>query len=704
MPELLLEILSEEIPARMQARAADDLKRLVTDGLKAAGLDFQSANAYVTPRRLCLVVDGLPEKQPDVSEERRGPNVKAPEQAVAGFKKSLPEGAVIEERETPKGTFFFAQVDIKGAATADVLVGLISKAMGDLPWPKSMRWATYPGRWVRPVHSMICLFGGAAIAPALGEVTAADQTVGHRFLAPDAFTVKDFTDYKAKLLAAKVMLDPAERRAKIEADATALCAKQGLRLKDDPGLLDEVTGLVEWPVVLMGTIEEQFMALPAEVLTTSMRAHQKYFACLNADGSLAGKFIVVANTETKDGGKQVVAGNERVLRARLSDAKFFWDQDRAAKLETRVDALKDRVFHAKLGTLLEKVGRVEALAAEIAGSVNGADAETVKRAARLAKADLSTGMVGEFPELQGLMGRYYAIADGEDAAVCDAIAEHYSPQGPGDACPTNPVSVCVALADKIDTLVGFFAIDEKPTGSKDPYALRRAALGVIRLIVENELRISLSGVFSNARKQLPNDLDVVSVEADGMSDVELGAIHDALHMGDLLTFFADRLKVHLKEQGVRHDLIDAVFALGGEDDLVRLIKRVEALQSFLASEDGGNLLTAYKRAANILKAEEKKDSTRYDGAPDAGLLTDDAEKALAQALDTVTPAINAAIASEDFVAAMQALAGLRAPVDMFFDAVTVNADDAALRINRLKLLNGIRSALDGVADFSKVEG
>jgi glycyl-tRNA synthetase beta chain len=683
MPELLLEILSEEIPARMQAKAADDLKRLVTDGLKAAGLDFQSAEAYVTPRRLCLVVDGLPEKQPDVSEERRGPKAGAPEQAVAGFKKSLPEGAVIEERETPKGVFMFANVDIKGAATADVLVGLVSKAMGDLPWPKSMRWASHPGRWVRPVHSMICLFGGAEIAVTLGAVTAASQTVGHRFLAPGAITVKDFADYKAKLLAAKVMLDPAERRARIEADAKAAAAKQGLSLKDDPALLDEVTGLVEWPVVLMGTIEDQFMALPAEVLTTSMRAHQKYFACLNADGTLANRFIVVANTETKDGGKQVIAGNERVLRARLSDAKFFWDQDRAVKLESRVDALKDRVFHAKLGNLFEKIDRVEALAAEIAASVDGADAALVKRAARLAKADLSTGMVVEFPELQGLMGRYYAIADGEDAAVCDAIAEHYSPLGPNDTCPTNPASVCVALADKIDTLVGFFAIDEKPTGSKDPYALRRAALGVIRLILENGLRLSLRSVFAEAHAILRT--------GDNPAD-------------DLMTFFADRLKVHLKEQGVRHDLIDAVFALGGEDDLVRLIKRVEALQGFLASEDGGNLLTAYKRAANILRIEEKKDGKTYNGAPDVAVFAEDAERTLAAALDSATPAIAAAIKAEDFVAAMQALAGLRKPVDAFFDDVTVNADDAALRVNRLKLLNGIRSALDGVADFSKVEG
>ncbi len=704
MPELLLEILSEEIPARMQARAADDLNRLVTDGLKAAGLDFQSANAFVTPRRLCLVVDGLPEKQPDVSEERRGPKVDAPEQAIAGFKKSLPEGAVIEERETPKGVFF-ALVDLKGAATADVLVGLISKAMNDLPWPKSMRWATYPGRWVRPVHSMICLFGGAAIAPVLGEVTASDQTVGHRFLAPDAFTVTDFADYKAKLLAARVMLDPAERRAKIEADAKALCEKQGLSLKDDPGLLDEVTGLVEWPVVLMGTIEEQFMDLPAEVLTTSMRAHQKYFACLNADGTLASKFIVVANTETKDAGKQVIAGNERVLRARLSDAKFFWDQDRAVKLETRVDALKDRVFHAKLGTLLEKVDRVEALAAEISRHVNGADEKLVKRAARLAKADLSTGMVGEFPELQGLMGRYYAIADGEDAAVCDAIAEHYSPQGPGDACPTNPVSVCVALADKIDTLVGFWTIDEKPTGSKDPYALRRAALGVIRLILENGLRHRLERLFLFSHQTYLRS-SAVRRGNDGKSPPFMPNDEWLTRKGqfDLISFFADRLKVHLKEQGVRHDLIDAVFALGGEDDLVRLIKRVEALQSFLASEDGGNLLTAYKRAANILKAEEKKDDTVYGGDPEIRTDAQPEENTLIKTLETQGQLTLSAISREDFVEAMHCLARLRAPVDAFFDKVTVNADDFAVRENRLKILALIRTAMHHVADFSKIEG
>ncbi len=718
MPELLLEILSEEIPARMQARAADDLKRLVTDGLKAAGLEFTSANAYVTPRRLALVVDGLAEKQPDVSEERRGPKVDAPEQAINGFKGSLPEGAVIEERETPKGTFFFALVDTKGLATEVILGDLLTEALRQLPWPKSMRWGTRKSRWVRPVHRISCLFGenqsiGINLEP--GEpVNAGFETVGHRFLAPDAITVTDFADYKSKLLAAKVMLDPAERRARIEADAKKLCEKEGLSLKDDPGLLDEVTGLVEWPVVLMGTIDDQFMELPDEVLSTSMRSHQKYFSTLDNSGKLAARFIVVANTETKDGGKQVVAGNERVLRARLSDAKFFWDQDRAETLASRAPALKDRVFHAKLGTLDEKVDRMQALAVVLTTFMPETDKDKVRSAARLAKADLSTGMVGEFPELQGIMGRYYAHHDGEDAAVCDAIAEHYSPLGPNDMCPTQPVSVCVALADKIDTLVGFFAIDEKPTGSKDPYALRRAALGVIRLALENGLRLPLLNVFAESFLQQPESLkrEFKSMMEEGYR--ALAASGEEIDLTDkgpdkdlayqVLAFFADRLKVHLREQGVRHDLIDAVFALGGEDDLVRLIKRVEALQQFLATEDGENLLTAYKRAANILRAEEKKDATEYRDAPDPDLLSDAAEKALADALDLARPAIDNALAAEDFVAAMQALAGLRKPVDTFFDDVTVNADDAALRVNRLKLLNGIRSALDGVADFSKIEG
>jgi glycyl-tRNA synthetase beta chain len=683
MPELLLEILSEEIPARMQKRAADDLKRLVCDGLKGAGLEFSSAEAFATPRRLALVIDGLPVSQPDVSEERRGPRADAPEKAMAGFKGSLPEGAVIEERETEKGTFLFATVDIKGRAAADVLAEVLPKALGDLPWPKSMRWASHEFRWVRVIHSMIAQFDGAVVPFALGPVTSGASTVGHRFLAPDAIEVADFADYKQKLLAAKVMLDPAERRAKIAADADALAEAEGLSVKDDPTLLDEVTGLVEWPVVYMGGIDDEFMDVPPEVLITSMKSHQKYFSCLDANGDLANRFIVVANTETDDGGKQVVAGNERVLRARLSDAKFFWDQDRKTSLSSKAPALKDRVFHAKLGSMDEKVDRVQALAADVAAYVPGADKDRVRSAARLAKADLSTGMVGEFPELQGLMGRYYAIHDGESEEVADAIAEHYSPLGPNDSCPSKPVSVCVSLADKIDSLVGFFAIDEKPTGSKDPFALRRAALGVIRLVLENGLRLPLKAEFAKARELYRADTD----PAD-----------------DLLAFFADRLKVHLREQGVRHDAIDAVFALGGEDDLVRLMARVEALTAFLGSDDGENLLTAYRRAANILKIEEKKDERRYDGAVDGGAFQQDEERILHRGLSEAGPAIAQAVAEEDFASAMAALARLRGPVDAFFDGVQVNADDAALRENRLKLLNEIRAALGGVADFSKIEG
>ncbi len=683
MPELLLELLSEEIPARMQKRAAADLKRLVCDGLKAAGLEFSSAEAYVTPRRLALLVDGLPEKQPDVSEERRGPRADAPEKAMAGFKGSLPDGAVIEERETPKGTFLFAVVDIKGRESNDVLAELLPKALGDLPWPKSMRWADYEMRWVRPIHSLIAVFNGGDVPFLFGAVEAGKSTVGHRFLAPDAIEVADFADYKQKLLDVKVMLDPAERRAHIQGGADKLAAAEGLSVKDDPGLLDEVTGLVEWPVVYMGAIDDEFMDVPPEVLITSMKSHQKYFSCLDSDGNLANRFIVVANTETTDGGKQVVAGNERVLRARLSDAKFFWDQDRKSSLSSKAPALKDRVFHAKLGSMDEKVDRVQALAADIAVHVEGADKDRVRSAARLAKADLSTGMVGEFPDLQGVVGRYYAIHDGESAEVADAIAEHYSPLGPNDDCPSKPVSVCVSLADKIDSLVGFFAIDEKPTGSKDPFALRRAALGVIRLVLENGLRLPLAPEFAKGAELYGAD--------NNPSD-------------DLLVFFADRLKVHLKERGVRHDAIDAVFALGGEDDLVRLMARVDALSDFLASDDGENLLTAYRRAANILKIEEKKDSRRFDGAVDEGAFEQEEERTLHAGLAEAGPAIAKAVDDEDFAAAMAALAALRGPVDAFFDEVTVNADDTALRENRLKLLNEIRTALGGVADFSKLEG
>jgi len=679
MPELLLELLSEEIPARMQKRASDDLKRLVCDGLKKAGLEFDSAAAYATPRRLTLVVTGLPEKQPDVKDERKGPQVGAPEQAMNGFKSSLPEGTQIEERELKGKTFYFAVIDKKGAATAAVLKGIINTALTDMAtsWPKSMRWGENTVRWARPLHSIASLLDGTVIPVELGPVSASDTTLGHRFLAPEPFAVKDFGDYKVKLENAKVMLDATDRREKIKADAEALATAQGLTLRDDPGLLDEVAGLVEWPITLMGDIDHEFMAVPPEVLIAAMRGHQKYFSTLDKDGQLAAKFIFVSNMEADDGGKAIVAGNERVLRARLSDTKFFWDQDRKEGLESRLPKLAGVVFHAKLGSVLEKVERMTALAGSLSAHIPGAESKTVERAAKLSKADLVTGMVGELPELQGLMGRYYALESGEDVDVADAIADHYSPAGPNDHCPSKPASVAIALADKIDTLVGFWTIDEKPTGSKDPFALRRAALGVIRLIIENNLRLSLLDVFAVA----------------GGKDIA----------SDLLTFFVDRLKVHLKEKGVRHDLIDAVFALG-EDDLVLVLARVEALGEFLGSDDGANLLVAYKRAANILKIEEKKDARSYTEKPDPKLLKEADEKALFEKLMDIGPKITAFIAEEKYTEAMIELASARIEIDDFFDNVTVNADQPELRENRLNMLSYIRRALDEVADFSKIEG
>jgi len=683
MPELLLELLSEEIPARMQARAADDLKRLVGDGLKGAGLSFTNAQTYVTPRRLTLVIHGLPAKQADISEERRGPRADAPEQAKQGFMKSLPKDTKVTERETEKGTFLFAQVEQAGGKTRLILPGILQAAMQALPWPKSMRWGRGKARWVRPLHSILAVYDQEGLELEFAGIQAGVTTRGHAFMAPAGISVSDFADYEKAMKAAKVVIDPDARKQTIAADAARMCKGAGVTLKDDPALLDEVAGLVEWPVVLMGGIDAEFMDVPPEVLITSMRKHQKYFACLDAKGNLAAKFVLVANRETADGGRQVIAGNERVLRARLADAKFFWDQDRKTTLASKAPQLKDRVFHAKLGTLDEKVDRMQALAVALCDYVPGADRDKVRSAARLAKADLSTGMVGEFPDLQGVMGAYYARFDGESEAVAAAIAEHYSPLGPSDACPSKPESVCVALADKIDSLVGFWAIDEKPTGSKDPYALRRAALGVIRLIIENKLRLPLLDAFAQSR--------------------DLYGKGDAVGP-DLLAFFADRLKVHLREKGVKHDHIDAVFALGGEDDLVRLLARVEALADFLGSDDGGNLLTAYRRAANILKIEEKKDATSYAAQPDDTLLKDDAERALYSALEDAAPAIAEKVAAEDFTGAMAALAGLRVPVDAFFDKVTVNTDDAKVRENRLKLLSMIRTALEGVADFSKIEG
>jgi len=699
MPELLLELLSEEIPARMQTRAAADLKRLVCDGLKSAGLEFSSAEAYATPRRLALVVDGIPDRQPDVSEERKGPQVGAPEKAVEGFLKSVGLESLdqCEQRDIKGKTFYFAVMEKKGGATKDILNERLGDIVWHFPWPKSMKWGEDSLlKWVRPIRQILCLFGGETIEMGLAggvgmggadmrpmddaghALEASNTTSGHRFLSPGAIEVRDFADYRRKLNDAHVILEPARRRALIETEAKALAVDAGLTLRDDPGLLDEVTGLVEWPVVMIGDIDAAFMDLPDEVLVTSMRHHQKYFSCLDGAGKLAPKFIVVAGTEAADGGAAIIAGNQRVLRARLADAKFFWDTDRKKKLNEFLAALQGRVFHARLGSVAEKVTRMGKLAAVLAKSIPGCDSRAASRAAAFAKADLSSEMVGEFPELQGVMGRYYALADGEKPEIADAIADHYAPAGPNDACPSAPISVAAALADKIDSLTGFFTIDEKPTGSKDPFALRRAALGVIRLVLENDLRLSLLEAFKAAGAET--------------------AVAE-----DLLAFFADRLKVHLKDQGVRHDLIDAVFALG-DDDLVRVLARVGGLSDFLATRDGANLLTAYKRAANILRIEEKKDNKTYAAKTDAKLLEESQEKDLDAALSDAVAEIDWALKAEDFAAAMTALSKLRVPVDTFFDRVTVNAEDAKLRANRLNILARIRDGMNRVADFSRIEG
>jgi glycyl-tRNA synthetase beta chain len=559
----------------------------------------------------------------------------------------------------------------------------------------------------------LCAFDGQTVKLKFAGLEAGDTTRGHRFMAPKAFAAKSLAAYKDNLRSAYVMLDAAERRESIARDAALLAKDEGLSLKRDEGLLDEVTGLVEWPVALLGTIDQNFMDVPPEVLTTAMRAHQKYFALEKPDGTLAPRFVVIANMLTEDGGKQVVAGNERVLRARLSDARFFWDQDRRHTLDSRVPSLKDIVFHAKLGTVAEKIARIETLAAELCQYIPGAEPAAVKRAAHLAKADLVTGMVGEFPELQGIMGRYYALHDGETREVADAIAEHYSPKGPDDKCPSAPVSVAVALADKIDTLVGFFAINEKPTGSRDPFALRRAALGVIRLVLENKLRLPLMTIFDKALSlysaNLPGEENTVAYAAAKMKEGKSGTGKQLENpryyvAQEVLNFFEDRLKVALREKGVRHDLIDAVFALGGEDDLVRLLARVDALSGFLASEDGRNLLVAYRRASNIVTIEEKKDKATYDGAVDPALLSQAEEQTLAKVLAEAQVGTKLALEKEDFTGAMTVLALLRGPVDAFFDKVTVNTDDKAARANRLRLLSQIRATLGAVADFSRVEG
>ncbi len=668
MPQLLLELFSEEIPARMQAQAARDLERMVRDGLSAAGLISEGMKAFAGPRRLALVIEGLPVAQADRDVEVKGPRVGSPDQAIDGF---LRKTGLTREQLTERDGVWYGRIQTAGRPTTEIIAELVEATVRNFPWPKSMTWGSGKLRWVRPLQRILCVFDREVVPISFEGLEAGDLSQGHRFMGSgNVFRARDFDEYREALLGHYVVLDAEERKERILEGARTLCFARNLELVEDEGLLDEVAGLAEWPVPILGDMDPVFLDLPPEVIRTSMRTHQKYFAVRDpATGKLAPHFLVVANIAAEDGGKVIAAGNAKVLSARLSDARFFWDEDRKSGFDAWLEKLSGVTFHAKLGTMAERVERIAALAREIAPLV-GADPEVAEKAARLAKADLASQMVGEFPELQGVMGRYYANADGLDPVLADAIRDHYRPQGPGDSVPTAPVSIAVALADKLDTLVGFFSIDEKPTGSKDPYALRRAALGVIRIILESGKRLALNTV-------------------------------SGVQTNDLMPFFADRLKVTLRDQGKRFDLVDAVFALN-DDDLVRIVARVEALDGFLKTDDGANLLAGYRRAANILKAEEKKGALPT-GAPSA--VSEPAEEAaLYAALQTLTPKLDAALAAEDFTAAMTALAALRGPVDAFFTGVLVNSDVAAERDNRLRLLQQVQSAMGKVADFSLVTG
>jgi glycyl-tRNA synthetase beta chain len=741
MSELLLELFSEEIPARMQARAAEDLRRLVVEGVQAQGLAVGEAMAFATPRRLALVVQGVAARSPAISEERKGPRVGAPEQALAGFLKSAGLASIGEAEvvsDPKKGDYYVARIEKPGRAAKDIIAEVVPAVLAKFPWPKSMRWGSRPEVWVRPLHGIVCLLAGKVVPFAWAGIEASNMTRGHRFHGATPFAVTSFEDYGTKLRDAKVLLPASERAADIHEQALALAKKHKLDLVADDALLAENAGLVEWPTVLMGHFDEAFLEVPAECLITSMKAHQKCFSLRDPKtGALANRFLAVSNLIAADGGKQIVAGNEKVIRARLSDARFFWEQDLKRPLDEMALALDGITFHEKLGSQRDRVERIAELAFQIAGAVD-AMPEDARRAAQLCKADLVSGMVGEFPELQGLMGRYYAEKPGIKPEIARAIELHYKPKGPTDTVPLasngDAVAIAVALADKLDTLVGFWAIGEKPTGSGDPYQLRRAALGVIRIVLENDLRLPLGPVFGRhfARVQLAQHLAQLTMEAQGLypQDQDFGWIKDPVEFAkrmpvaaaqeedkralyleqfektadDLLSFFADRLKVHLREKGARHDLIDAVFALGGQDDLALIVKRVEALDAFLKTDDGATLLAGVKRASNILAIEEKKDKTSHAGDYDLNLLKEKSELALAAAIESVKQDTVAAINVENFRGAMNALAELRAPVDAFFEHVTVNADDPALRKNRLHLLSQIRAATLGVADFSKIAG
>ncbi len=746
MADLLLELFSEEIPARMQHRAAADLQKNVTNALVEAGLTYGHAAAFATPRRLCLAIEGLLAESPRTREERKGPRTDAPEKALEGFLRST--GLTrdqLEERDDKKGKVFFAVIEKPGRPASEIVAEVVPEAIRNFPWPKSMRWGTGSLRWVRPLHSVLCILsaedGAEVVEFEIDGIKSGNKTAGHRFHAPKPFTVQNFDDYRAKLKKAHVILDAAERAEHIREDAKNMAFAQGLEVVDDNGLLSEVAGLVEWPVVLMGDIAEDFLDLPPEVLQTSMREHQKFFSVKNPKTGRIEKFITVANRETKDHGATILAGNQKVLFARLSDAKFFWENDLRVPLQDMAAKLSNVTFHNKLGTQADRIARIAALARVIA-PIAGADVKQAVLAAQVAKGDLSSEMVYEFPELQGIMGKYYAEKAGLPQAVANACQAHYSPLGPSDDVPKEPISVTVALADKIDTLTGFWAIDEKPTGSKDPFALRRAALGVIRLVLENGLRVNLSRFLDthllhselalNGEEAHEDSVDAVREMLDeiehhgvfgaafdtvmqrirrkGADHVEqdelIARVRDKVPetRGDLLSFFHDRLKVHLREQGISHDVIDACLAMPNSDDFVLLVNRATALQAFLRTEDGTNLLQGFKRANNILTAEEKKDGVFYELDPDPKLAEDVTEKNLFAALDVAEAAIAPALKAEDFAAAMAAMAALRGPIDAFFDTVQVNAENAMIRRNRLCLLNRIRTVMGQVAQFNAIEG
>ena len=684
MADFLLEILSEEIPASMQRRAADSLRGILTERLREQGLEGSAAQCLVTPRRLVLHLAGLPDRQPDIDVERKGPRLGAPAKAVEGFARSAGLAAGdLTERTTAKGTFWFAVATRKGRATSDVLADAVPDAMASLAWPKSMRWADEEVRWVRPLVSILALLDGSVVPFRFGRVESGATTRGHRFLCPEPLAVKDFPDYRDKLACAFVVPCHGERRALIEERAGSLARDLGLAPDLPPALVDELAGLVEWPVVMAGAFDPAFLDVPEELVTTEMIHHQRYIPLREGSGALAPRFLFVANMEGRDGGRTIRRGNERVLAARLADGRHFWDRDRERGLSGRVEELQAMVFHARLGTVGDRVLRLQGLAAWLAPRIPDCDPALAGRAAWLAKADLASGTVAEFPELQGVMGGHLARAEGEHEAVAAAIAEHYSPRGPSDACPSAPVSMAVALAERLDSLWGFFSVGEKPTGSRDPFALRRAALGLLRLVLENGLRLPLRQAFAAARDGYGEGPDVA---------------------GELIDFLADRLKVHLRGEGIGHDLIDAVFSRDPDDDFVRLLARVTALRAFLATADGGNLLEAYRRAANIVRIEEARDGRVFDGAVSADLLIEEEEKAVATALEDTGQAVSEALDGERFGQAMEALASLRASVGAFFDEVIVNAPDPALRENRLNLLGAIRSTMDRVADFSRIEG